>query len=77
MLLMPALVLFLIALAIALTNMGLSSVTAHLLSGCIAALGAAVLVFVGIGRLSPELLKPQVTIGQVEKDVEAAKEMVK
>ena len=77
MLLMPALVLFMIALAIYLTQLGLSPVTAHLFAGCIAAIGSAALVFAGMGRLKPASLSPRVTMKQVEKDIAAAKEMVK
>lgn len=76
-LMVPALVLFLIALAIYLTHLGLSPVTAHLLAGCLAAIGSAALIYAGMGRLKPASLSPQVTLKQVEKDVAAAKEMVK
>src|SRR5215210_1580594 len=77
MLLLPALVLFLIAFAMFLIGHGFSPVAAYLIAGCVAAIGSAVLVFVGIGRLKPAALKPKVTIDQVSKDAAAAKEMVK
>jgi len=74
-LLVPCLVLFLIAFAIWLTHLGLSPVTAHFLSGCIALLLSAGLAFLGSSRLKPSALKPKVTIREVERDVAAAKEM--
>lgn len=74
-LLVPALVLFLMAIAIGFVQLGLSPVVAHLLSGCLALVGAAVLAMVGMSRLKPEALKPQVTISEVRRDVAAAKEM--
>src|SRR5690242_2193897 len=74
-LLVPALVLFLIAIAIWLEQLGLSPVVAHLLSGCLALVGSAILAMVGMSRLKPEALKPEVTISEVRRDVAAAKEM--
>ena len=77
MLMVPALVLFGIALAIYLTQIGLSPVIAHLLSGGIAVVASGALIFAGLGRLKPASLAPQVTLQQVEKDVAAAKEIVR
>jgi len=74
-LLTPALVLFLIAFAIWLTQLGLSPVTAHFLAGCVALIAAAILASIGASRLKPSALKPQVTIREVNKDIAAAKEM--
>ena len=74
-LLVPALVLFLIAIAIWLEQLGLSPVVAHLLSGCLALVGSAILAMVGMSRLKPESLKPEVTISEVRRDMAAAKEM--
>ena len=74
-LLTPALVLFLIAFAIWLGQLGLSPVTAHFLSGCVALIASAALAFVGASRLKPSALTPKVTIREVQQDVAAAKEM--
>jgi hypothetical protein len=74
-LLTPALVLFLIAFAIWLTQLGLSPVTAHFLAGCVALIAAAILAYIGASRLKPSALTPQVTIREVNKDIAAAKEM--
>jgi len=76
-LLIPALVLFLIALALFLTGLGLSPVSAHLLAGVVGAAVGAVLIFVGLSRLKPSALTPDTTIGQVRKDIAAAKEIAR
>ncbi len=76
-LLVPALVLLLIAFAIFLVQSGISPVFAHLVAGLIAAAASAVLIVVGLGRLKPAGLAPDVTIRQVQKDVAAAKEMAR
>ena len=74
-LLIPALVLFLIALAAWLTSLGLSPVTAHFLSGCVALLVSGVLAFVGLARLKPSSLAPRETIREIKRDIAAEKEM--
>jgi hypothetical protein len=76
-LMVPALVLFLIALALFLTNIGLSPVTAHLLAGAIGAGASAVLLVSGLARLKPSGLMPDTTIRQIQKDIAAAKEVVR
>jgi tetrahydromethanopterin S-methyltransferase subunit F len=76
-LMIPALVLFLIALAIFLTQAGLSPVVAHLVAGLLAAAASALMIFVGIGRLKPAALTPDVTIRQVQMDIAAAKEIAR
>lgn len=74
-LLTPALVLFLMALAIWLVQLGFSPVTAHFIAGCVALIASAALGFVGLARLKPSALTPQVTIREVKQDIAAAKEM--
>jgi membrane protein implicated in regulation of membrane protease activity len=76
-LMVPALVLFLMALAQFLTGLGLSPVTAHFLSGLVGAALSAVLIMVGLNRLKPSELTPDVTIRQVQKDIAAAKEIAR
>ena len=73
--LIPAVVLFLIALAVWLTSLGLSPVAAHLLSGCVALVVSGILVAVGLARLKPSSLAPNATIREVKRDIAAAKEM--
>jgi len=70
-------VLFLIALALFLTNLGLSPVTAHLLAGAIGAGASAVLLVSGLARLKPSGLMPDTTIRQIQKDIAAAKEIAR
>jgi hypothetical protein len=74
-LMVPALVLFLIAFAIWLVELGLSPVTAHFIAGCLALIASAALAYGGASRLKPASLRPQVTIREVNKDIAAAKEM--
>ena len=76
-LMVPTLVLFLIALALFLTNLGLSPVTAHLLAGAIGAGASAVLLVSGLARLKPSGLMPDTTIRQIQKDIAAAKEVAR
>src|ERR1044072_6265633 len=76
-LMVPALVLFLVALAIFFIQQGISPVAAHLLSGVIAFAASAGLVFAGLSRLKPSSLTPDTTIKQVRQDIDAAKEMAR
>jgi len=74
-LIVPAFVLFLIALALFLAQEGMSPVGAHLLSGLVGALLGGVLIAIGLQRLKPSSLTPDTTIRQVQKDIAAAREM--
>jgi uncharacterized membrane protein YqjE len=76
-LILPALVLFLIALALFLVQLGMSPVIAHVLAGAVGAGLGGVLIMVGLGRLKPSKLTPDVTIRQVQKDIAAAKEIAR
>lgn len=76
-LMIPAVVLLLFAVSAALIRAGLSDPVAHLLTGGGAALISAILIWLGLRRLSGDALKPAVTLGQVERDKMAAKEMVR
>lgn len=73
----PALVVLLVTLALELTQLGLSPVLAHLAAaGCGAAI-SAILAIVGMSHLKAENLKPVVTMQQLERDLETAKEMAR
>lgn len=72
----PALVLLLFAAAAALIQAGFSDPVAYLLTGGGAVLLAAILIGVGISRLSGDALKPSMTIEQLQRDKVAAKEML-
>ena len=73
----PVLVVLLIALALWLTQLGLSPVLAYLAAAGCGAITSAMLAMVGMSYLKPENLKPKVTLQQVERDVATAKEMVR
>jgi Putative Actinobacterial Holin-X, holin superfamily III len=75
--LMPALVLVLFAVAAALIRGGFSEPVAYLLTGGGAALVSGVLIATGLSRLSGDALKPSLTLDQVQRDKAAAKEMVR
>jgi hypothetical protein len=76
-LMVPALVLCLIAVALFLVQQGLSPVAAHLIAALFGAAASAVLIVMGLSRLKPAQLTPDTTIRQMHKDVAAAKEMVR
>jgi hypothetical protein len=75
--LIPALVLLLFALSAALIRSGLSDPIAYLCAGGGAAVLSAVLIAVGLNRLSGDAMKPSITLHQVEQDKAAAKEMIR
>lgn len=76
-LMVPALVLFLIALALVFIHFGLSPIAAHFLAGLVGAAVSGLLIITGVNRLKPSGLTPDTTIRQVKKDVAAAKEMAR
>jgi putative superfamily III holin-X len=73
----PVLVVLLIALALWLTQLGLSPVVAHLAAAACGVGISIVLALIGMSHLKPENLKPKVTIQQVERDVATAKELAR
>jgi Putative Actinobacterial Holin-X, holin superfamily III len=73
----PALVVLLFAAAAALMHAGLSDPIAYLITGGAAAVVAAALIAIGMGRMSGDALKPSMTIDQIHQDQAAAKEMVR
>src|SRR3954453_15728308 len=73
----PVLVVLLIALALWLTQLGLSPVMAQLASGICGAVICIILSMIGMSHLKPENLKPKVTMQQVERDVATAKELAR
>jgi hypothetical protein len=77
MILIPALVLMLLAVAAALKQGGFSDPMSYLLTGGGAILVSAILVWLGMKRLSGDALKPGVTLDQIERDKSAVKEMVR
>jgi putative superfamily III holin-X len=75
--LIPALVILLFAISAALIRAGFSDPIAYLLTGAGAVVISAVLIGIGLSRLSGGALKPAVTLDQVQRDKLAAKEMVR
>jgi VIT1/CCC1 family predicted Fe2+/Mn2+ transporter len=73
----PVVVVLLIALALWLTQLGLSPVVAHLAAAACGAAVSFVLALVGMSYLKPENLKPKVTIQQVQRDITTAKELAR
>ena len=76
-LIVPALVLLLIALALFMIQQGMSPMVAHVLAGVVGAALGGVLIVVGLGRLKPTALTPDVTIRQIRKDIATAKEIAR
>jgi hypothetical protein len=76
-LMIPALVVLLFAIAAALMHAGISDPVAYLLTAIGAMAISGILIWVGISRLSGDALTPKVTIEQLERDKLAAKEMVR
>jgi hypothetical protein len=75
--LMPALVLLLFAVAAVLIRSGLSDPVSYLITGAGAAIVSGALIATGLNRLSGDALKPSVTLDQVQRDKVAVKEMVR
>jgi hypothetical protein len=73
----PSLVVLLFAAAAALMHAGFSAPIAYLITGGAPAIFAAVLVGMGISRMSGGALKPSMTIEQIQKDQAVAKEVVR
>ena len=73
----PVLVVLLIAMALWLTQLGLSPVVAHLAAAACGAVISVILAMVGMSHLKPKNLKPKVTMQQVERDITTAKEMAR
>ena len=73
-LLIPAIVLLLLALAAWLSELGLATSVANLFAGVVGLLAAGALAYFGRAKLSPENLKPKHTINEIERDISAVKE---
>ncbi|MDF0582222.1 phage holin family protein [Bradyrhizobium yuanmingense] len=76
-LVIPAIVMGLFALSAALISAGWSQPLSYLTSAVIAAAVAAALVAMGMNRLDMRQLAPRETIGQLEKDKDTVKGMVR
>jgi Putative Actinobacterial Holin-X, holin superfamily III len=76
-LMLPAFVMLLFAVAAWLMHAGVSDPVAYLLTGAGTAAIAGSLVAVGMKRLSGEAMKPKIMIEQLQQDKIAAQEMVR
>lgn len=76
-LMIPALVMVLFAVAAWLVYLGLSEPLAYLVAGGGAALIAAALVWAGLSRMSSQGLKPQATLAQFRRDKDVARELIR
>ena len=76
-LMIPALVMLLFAVAAGLMHAGVSDPVAYLLTGIAAAAIAGSLVAVGLKKLSGDAMKPRIMIEQLQRDKAAAQEMVR
>ena len=76
-LMLPALVMLLFAVAAGLMHAGLSDPIAYLLTGFAAAAIAGSLIAVGAKKLSGDAMKPKIMIEQLQRDKAAAQEMVR
>ena len=76
-LLIPALVLFLLAIASELMQFGLTAPLAYFLCGAGAAIIAFALIWSGKSRLSGDALKPSTTLEEIRRDKTAAKELMR
>ncbi len=75
--LIPALVVLLFAIASAIMEAGLSRPVAYAVTGGGAFIIALILLMIGASRLSANKLKPAVTLEQVQRDKLAVKEMTR
>jgi Putative Actinobacterial Holin-X, holin superfamily III len=73
----PALTLILFAIALGFMGAGMPPGTACMITGVGSAIVAGLIIWLGMGRLSAEELKPRATIDQVRRDGKAVREMVR
>lgn len=71
----PALVMLLISVAELLVESGMSPALAYFIVAAGGALVSGVLAFLGASWLKPEHLKPEVTLQQLDRDRQAAKDV--
>ena len=76
-LIIPALVMILLAIAAELVVLGLSQPLAYLCSGVGAAVVAGIVIWVGLSRLSAKALKPSRTLDELQRDKVMAAELMR
>jgi protein-S-isoprenylcysteine O-methyltransferase Ste14 len=73
----PALVLVLFAIATEMVALGLSPPLSYLVTGVVAGLFALMLIVTGANRLSGQAMKPSVTVDQIRRDKAVAEEIIR
>ncbi len=73
---LPAMIIILIAAAKGLVAAGMSEPVAYLIVGLVTAALGAICIVVGKKQMTPEVLMPNRTLGQLKQDRDAVKEMV-
>jgi hypothetical protein len=76
-LVIPAIIMALFALAAAVMAAGLSQPVSYIISAIVAAVIAGILFAIGINRLDARNLTPRATMRQLEKDKDTAKELAR
>jgi hypothetical protein len=76
-LMIPAVVMLLIALALWLSQMGIATSLSYLISAAVGGALSMVFLFTGLGRLNPKRLKLKSTMQQINQDVAAARKLAK
>ncbi len=69
----PVLVVFLIALALWLVQLGLSPIEAHFAAAGIGVVVCGILAAMGLSYLKPENLAPEATVNSINRDIATAK----
>jgi Putative Actinobacterial Holin-X, holin superfamily III len=76
-LMIPALVVILFAIAAGLMQLGLSATLAYGCTGICAAIVAGALIWAGVSRMSAGALRPSATLDEIRRDKILAKEIVR
>ena len=76
-LMIPAVVMLLIALALWLSEMGIAAPLSYLISAAVGGALSTAFLVTGLGRLNPKRLKLKRTMQQINQDVAAARNLAK
>ena len=76
-LMIPAVVMVLIALALWLSQIGIAAPLSYLISAAVGAALSMAFLATGLGRLNPKRLKLKSTMHQIDQDVAAARNLAK
>lgn len=76
-LLIPTLVIFMVSAALFLVQLGFAAPVAYLLVASVGGLISIIVALIGLNRLTVEKLKPKVILQQLERDLDAVKEIAR